>query len=152
MRLLSRRSNLVSKRKWNQKFNANKLGVRLTNPKEEISWRKNPSVTQSNIWRQNKRPLSYTPFVQLVYCPTKPSFSPSPINKLLLYSSFVPTSFCFTHPLFYHSFVLSAYCSKFLLFCPSIVLSPFCSVHLLLYLPIVPLAYCHTPQLSYRFR
>ena len=41
--LLSRRSNLVSKRKRNEKLTAKIFWVRLTSSKEEIPWKKDPT-------------------------------------------------------------------------------------------------------------
>ena len=66
---------------------------------------------------KNKKPLSYTPFAQLVFCSTKPSFYPLLVNKpsglvfycsnpLLFFSSIVQCS----------PIVLHSYCSTFQLF------------------------------------
>ena len=80
---------------------------------------------------KTKKPLSYTPFVQLAFCPTKPSFYPLLVNKPPPYSSIVLTLSCSLPLLFKASFVLLFYCSAHLLFYTllfntSVVLTSYC--------------------------
>ena len=87
---------------------------------------------------KNKKPLSYTPFVQLVFFP--PNFFLPSANK----QTFALYIYCPNPLLFHPSIVLPFYCSKLLLFYISIVLFFYCSVPL-----IVLSLYCSMLLLSY---
>ena len=133
--LLSSRNNFVCKEKEIRNLPQRISESDWQTQKKKYLEERIPPVTQNKNWRQNKKPLSYTPFVQLVFCPTKPSLYPLQINKLLLYPSIVLTLCCFIRLLFnpsivrtffYISIVLLTYCSTPLLFNTSIVLTSYC--------------------------
>ena len=69
--LVSSRNNFVCKEKEIRNLPQINLESDWRTQKKKYLEERTPSVTQNKNWRQNKKPLFYTPPVQLVFCPTK---------------------------------------------------------------------------------